>query len=427
MPGRITLKLPPGTGDKEIEIDARRFTIGRIPGNDLVIEDPSLSRRHALIENLDGRLYLSDCGSANGTFINGAPVGGGDEVHDGDELTFGGVGNIIVNIHAEQSQGQGSTPAGTVNAVALSATSVAVASNLQSSPSGTGGTQPWPSAPIMATAAVVLILLIAGLILILANSRASPAGRSTPIIIKKQQPVVDNDNANDTARDDANSQNNSSNLASQTTPDPDASPGGSNNADPGSVELSMLEGYAGKVLSTISRDRQPVLNEKAVREINARVLRYKGSSSLAEQLRAMKRNLPQVSAVAKASGVKTPLAAYATLARMDRDGGGGDVVQSAAQICPALQKLLGLFGQELANDSLLAVAALEEGPGLQLRITKLAGRVNDSPTTIRSIWYLHEHQAISDKTYDFLLRFLAIGVIAQDPQKFGVAAEPLVF
>jgi hypothetical protein len=47
--------------------------------------------------------------------------------------------------------------------------------------------------------------------------------------------------------------------------------------------------------------------------------------------------------------------------------------------------------------------------------------------TIRSIWYLHEHQTISDETYAFVLRFLAIGAIAQNPQAFGIPAEPLTF
>ena len=141
----------------------------------------------------------------------------------------------------------------------------------------------------------------------------------------------------------------------------------------------------------------------------------------------MQRALPQVAALAKTNGIKTPLAVYATLARIDKDGGRGDPAQVAAALCPALAKMRTLFGDELANDSLLTVAALEEGPALQFRITKLAGRVNDSPTTIRSIWYLHDHQVISDQTYNFVLRFMTIGVIAQDPRKFGIAVEPFGF
>jgi hypothetical protein len=87
-----------------------------------------------------------------------------------------------------------------------------------------------------------------------------------------------------------------------------------------------------------------------------------------------------------------------------------------------------MFGDEqIANDTLLWVASLEEGPALQSKITRFSGRVNDSPSTIRTIWYLHDHQVIGDETHNFVLRFLAIGVIAQNPQKFGIAAEPLTF
>ena len=87
-----------------------------------------------------------------------------------------------------------------------------------------------------------------------------------------------------------------------------------------------------------------------------------------------------------------------------------------------------MFGDEqIANDTLLWVASLEEGPSLQSKITKFSGRVSDSPSTIRTIWYLHDHQVINDQTHNFVLRFLAIGVIAQNPQKFDIAAEPLTF
>ncbi len=141
----------------------------------------------------------------------------------------------------------------------------------------------------------------------------------------------------------------------------------------------------------------------------------------------MKRDMATVSAAAKSNGLRVPLVVFATMARIDKDGGQGEPGQLSGQIASSLARMRRIFGDELANDSLLSVAALEEGPTLQFKITKLAGRVNDSPTTIRSIWYLHEHQVISAETYGFVLRFIALGVIAQNPQKFGIAAEPLSF
>jgi pSer/pThr/pTyr-binding forkhead associated (FHA) protein len=50
------------------------ITIGRAPDNMIVIEDPSVSNRHALLE-LSGENYrLKDLESTNGTKVNGVPV-----------------------------------------------------------------------------------------------------------------------------------------------------------------------------------------------------------------------------------------------------------------------------------------------------------------------------------------------------------------
>src|SRR6266699_5030888 len=98
MPTRLTLTLPHTLGSEIVEVDTKRFSIGRTPENDLVIEDTSLSRRHAPIENFEGRFNLSDCGSSNGTFINGKSVTVLTELSDWDVLTFGGVGDILVRV-----------------------------------------------------------------------------------------------------------------------------------------------------------------------------------------------------------------------------------------------------------------------------------------------------------------------------------------
>src|SRR5215216_3375800 len=90
------------TGEEErVNIDSRRFSIGRLPENDLSIEDTNLSRRHAMIESVDGSVIISDCGSRNGTFVNGKRVVGAVELHDGDVLTFGGSKEITIEISRE--------------------------------------------------------------------------------------------------------------------------------------------------------------------------------------------------------------------------------------------------------------------------------------------------------------------------------------
>jgi pSer/pThr/pTyr-binding forkhead associated (FHA) protein len=50
------------------------ITIGRAPDNMIVIDDPSVSNRHAVME-LTGETYrLKDLDSTNGTKVNGLPV-----------------------------------------------------------------------------------------------------------------------------------------------------------------------------------------------------------------------------------------------------------------------------------------------------------------------------------------------------------------
>jgi hypothetical protein len=47
------------------------FYIGRINGNDMIMPDYAISKRHAIIDIEDGTYYLRDAGSTNGTKING--------------------------------------------------------------------------------------------------------------------------------------------------------------------------------------------------------------------------------------------------------------------------------------------------------------------------------------------------------------------
>lgn len=58
----------------EIAVDRFPFSIGRGLDNDLTIPDKRVSRNHALIKEVEGRLCLVDLESTNGTFVNGQPV-----------------------------------------------------------------------------------------------------------------------------------------------------------------------------------------------------------------------------------------------------------------------------------------------------------------------------------------------------------------
>ena len=64
-------------------------TIGRTNGNDLIISGRTVSRRHARLWFDNGRWYLEDLQSANGTLVNNVRVYQPVALNDGDVINFG--------------------------------------------------------------------------------------------------------------------------------------------------------------------------------------------------------------------------------------------------------------------------------------------------------------------------------------------------
>lgn len=70
MAVEIWLTFPDGT-DHELEDSV---SIGRDTKNDLILESAAVSREHAGVIFRDGRWYVEDRGSFNGTYLNGTRV-----------------------------------------------------------------------------------------------------------------------------------------------------------------------------------------------------------------------------------------------------------------------------------------------------------------------------------------------------------------
>lgn len=66
-------------------------TIGREPGNTIIVDEDTVSARHAQFVLERGRWWLEDLGSTNGTFINHRPLDGRAPLFEGDEVRFGRV------------------------------------------------------------------------------------------------------------------------------------------------------------------------------------------------------------------------------------------------------------------------------------------------------------------------------------------------
>ena len=63
-----------GTVIREMELQGAELTIGRKGENDLSIEDPSVSGRHAKIVKIQSVFFVEDLHSTNGTLVNNKPI-----------------------------------------------------------------------------------------------------------------------------------------------------------------------------------------------------------------------------------------------------------------------------------------------------------------------------------------------------------------
>ena len=76
-------------GDEKHQLEGGGpWSVGRSQENDIVINDPNVSRKHARISRADNGFVVEDLGSTNGTLLDGAPIDR-ERIEGGDELTFG--------------------------------------------------------------------------------------------------------------------------------------------------------------------------------------------------------------------------------------------------------------------------------------------------------------------------------------------------
>jgi predicted component of type VI protein secretion system len=74
---------------KVIPVTSAEFVIGRDPQCQLRPASPAISKQHCVLAAREGKVYIRDCGSTNGTFINGEQVAGEREVSTGHRLKVG--------------------------------------------------------------------------------------------------------------------------------------------------------------------------------------------------------------------------------------------------------------------------------------------------------------------------------------------------
>jgi len=86
----VVLNSPIEDSYKDFQVYDGNTIMGSKPGAkvDIIIKDERVSGQHAKVEHEDGKYYLTDMGSSNGTMLNGEKVRD-VELNDGDRIKVG--------------------------------------------------------------------------------------------------------------------------------------------------------------------------------------------------------------------------------------------------------------------------------------------------------------------------------------------------
>jgi hypothetical protein len=105
----------PSTGQRLVlPAESRKLTMGRDPDSDIRLDDPEVSRWHAVLLRTGSEWLIDDIGSTNGTYVNGSRITARTTLHTGDTMELG---NASLTFHqrgarhgsdSEASGGRGS-------------------------------------------------------------------------------------------------------------------------------------------------------------------------------------------------------------------------------------------------------------------------------------------------------------------------------
>ena len=85
----LVVRAGGGRAGESFKPTGERTRIGRSPDCEIVLDDVTVSRNHAVITRLPAGTALRDLGSLNGTYVNRRRIEGEEVLEDGDELQIG--------------------------------------------------------------------------------------------------------------------------------------------------------------------------------------------------------------------------------------------------------------------------------------------------------------------------------------------------
>lgn len=385
---------------QQLEVKSTRFTIGSGADNDLVIDDQGLSRRHILIETWEGIVRLSDCGSDEKIFVNGKRLIDTSVLHDGDHISTAtgylikvGIQNVdsepVAQVLPEHSE------PGSIGNVLQSRAAI------------------FTSTPFIALAAVIIVLLIA-----------------VPCVI-----FLNRDKGNSNGRRAVSQDRQDQKSVTSTSLQPDSQPAASTvkNVSGRGITTEQVEAAAVQFMRRISNDDHPYVFPPyaidSLEDLRKKVEQYSASPKMVADLNAIAANSGTIAAQARREGIEPGLVIYTAFAEASEERAADDPMATARRILPELLALRKTLGTESADKGLIVVAAYKTGGGTKKShpLIRTMTRVVKNPLTDRNVWYLHNHEGLASEAYNFVINFLALGVIGENPHRFGVSAPPITY
>ncbi len=414
----------PNDGRREVAVAAETFIIGRGVECNLPVADTRLSREHLLIERYGDVFVATDRGSSNGTILNGEPLSEPKAISNNDRLDLGGFEIKVVIRGGELAAAEPPAPEFVPNATPA-ASPIRPSAAATAPPSGGG----LPRSVFIAAPIIAVVVLVALGALVYSMSGKKPKVANTDFVYSSDPEKTPSDRRSPTPV-----------LSSSTLPaSTDTPPGGTVSGDPGNAatppptpsnlnDTGKTESNAAAFLrKAAANDPKAFVTGTQAQIISSKVKSMASSPALAENISSARKNAAAIKALATSKNLKPQLLAAAAIAKLGSSR--GDVLSTAQSMADTLDKLAIQVGNELGDDCLLMMAAYDQGDPMKMRnmLQNLATQSTESSRTIRSIWFLHKNGKITAAEYDFALRFLAVGTIAQNPRDFGVNTDGLSF
>lgn len=414
---------------KRVLVEGENFVVGRHSANDLSISDEKLSREHIKIERFTDVFVVSDCGSSNGTTLNGQKLTEPIALQNNDRLNLGGSFEIEIEVISGETHPANYDDQNDSNDSENKSADTSFGSTTPNSSPASGGSMIPMSffwlAPVFGT---LVLLFVGGLFIAFSGKSNKDIVQNDDGFTTTKTPKESSPDEKPTPKQEPSPKTSNENTINTSTPEPTIS----QTTPKISGENDIVKQNSSLFLQRIAlNDPKAYLEDKQIELVNSKIGQFKNSNALADNLKSVKKTASEFESLASSKNLKPQFLAVAALAKIGNTA--GNPLEVAKTMLPVLGELKATLANNLADDNLLIIAGYDRGaagkPRALQSIIEALGKTTDNASAreIRTIWFLKDKGKITDAEFEFALRFLAIGTISQNPSNFNVNAEAVNF